>query len=434
MFTTTQIKEIAQKLQAMGLRDSQFSRASLPPTGDETFSVVQDGQNKNLTFKELVENIPTFSLSDLLQRLDEMEQTLTMTMQSLSSQEIEKIQECQALVDQCRQTVIKSVGDSKTEILKDAHTNYAALSAILTEMSEKIASILSELTGNCTLTVVSTQSGAKVYLNGQQTGSIQVKRGTLVAILITDESDEQLNNLVVSVTATSTLSLSPTVSGGAITTETLTVTATPDDATIEIDGKIRSSISVISGTSVHVKVSKEGYVTQEEDVIVTSTTSKSYTLVEREEEYWSDLVLTESDYSPCPIDGIPAVGGLFILKASVTVHWNDGSTSTRTDGITIEEKFTTSPDVNSHITPSGSPHTRFSLDANTAVSQRQFMLTLYTKGPDEQEISGSVQITQLAAEETLDVSPESLEVPAAGGAQTVQIASNTSWSIAVQDS
>lgn len=434
MFTTTQIKEIAQKLQAMGLRDSQFSRASLPPIGDETFSVVQNGQNKNLTVKELVENIPVFSLSDLLQRLDEVEQTLTMTMRSLSSQEIEKIQECQALVDQCRQAVIKSVEDSKTEILKDAYTNYAALSAILTEMSEKIASILSELTGNCTLTVVSTQSGAKVYLNGQQTGSIQVKRGTLVTILITDGADEQLNNLVVSVTATSTLSLSPTVSGGATTTETLTVTATPADATIEIEGEIRNSISVISGTSVHVKVSKEGYITQEEDVVVASTTSKSYTLVERREEYWSDLVLAESDYSPNPIDSIPAIGGLFILKASVTVHWNDGSTSTKTTGITVEEKFTTSPDVNSHIAPVGSAYLRLSLDPNTAVSQRQFMLTLYTKGPDEQEISGSIQITQLAAEETLEVSPKSLEVPAAGGAQTVQIASNTSWSIAVQDS
>ena len=44
MFTTTQIKEIAQKLQAMGLKDSQFPQVS-EITGNEDIACIQNGDN-----------------------------------------------------------------------------------------------------------------------------------------------------------------------------------------------------------------------------------------------------------------------------------------------------------------------------------------------------------------------------------------------------
>lgn len=427
MFTTAQIKEIAQKLQAMGLKDSQFSNASLPLTGEELVALVQNGRNRNLSFKDFIEETLLFSLSSLLDKLDEMQQALDQTMHSLSSQEITEIKKCQALVTQSRQEILQGIESLESEILADSQTKYETVEGILNYLGTQIANIQETLDKYCVLTVTSSESGAKIYLNGQQTGSLSVKRGTLVSVVITDDSGEQLNNIVIPVTETSTLRLLPMAGGGAVTIHTLTVTATPEDATIELDGEVRSTISVLSGTSVHVKVSKIGYGTQEEDVVVDSDLQKSYTLSEKEEESWSNLVVTQSASSENPVDGIPAAGGGFQLDTKVTVHWTDGTTSTRTNDFTMEQKLDTSPDMESHITPEGTSYRDFNLDSNTTASQRQFTLTLYAKGPDEQEVSGTVQVTQLVHE--LEVSADSVDFPVNEDSQSVQIISDTSWTI-----
>lgn len=428
MFTTTQIKEIARKLQAMGLKDSQFSKASLPLTGEELVALVQNGRNRSLAFKDFIEETLLFSLASLLDKLDEIQQALDQTMHSLSSQEIAEIKKCQTLVTQSRQEILQGIEGLGSEILADSQTKYETVEGILNYLSTQIINIQETLDKYCVLTVTSSESGAKVYLNGQQTGSLSVKRGTLVSVVITDDSGEQLNNIVIPVTETSTLRLLPMASGGGtVTIHTLTVTATPEDATIEIDGEVRSTVSVLSGTSVHVKVSKIGYGTQEEDVVVDSDLQKSYTLSEKEEKSWSNLVITQSASSENPLDSIPAAGGGFQLDTQVTVLWTDGTTSTRTNDFTMEQKLDTSPDMESHITPEGTSYRDFNMDSNTTASQRQFTLTLYAKGPDEQEVSGTVQVTQLVHE--LEVSTDSIDFPVNEDTQSVQIVSDTSWII-----
>ena len=56
MFTKEQIKEIANRLAAMGKRDSQFP-AAVPLKGNETVAIVQDSANRNITVQEFASYI-----------------------------------------------------------------------------------------------------------------------------------------------------------------------------------------------------------------------------------------------------------------------------------------------------------------------------------------------------------------------------------------
>ena len=52
MFTTGQIKEIAQRLEAMGKKDSQFPLVT-SLNGGETVAVVQNGENKRINLGDI---------------------------------------------------------------------------------------------------------------------------------------------------------------------------------------------------------------------------------------------------------------------------------------------------------------------------------------------------------------------------------------------
>lgn len=65
MFTNTQIEEIRKKLLLKGVKDTQFPSAD-SLKGDETVAIVQQGINKQLGLKILLESVTKWSVSDFL--------------------------------------------------------------------------------------------------------------------------------------------------------------------------------------------------------------------------------------------------------------------------------------------------------------------------------------------------------------------------------
>ena len=63
MFTCNQIEEIKRKLQLIGRKDTSFPLAE-PLSGNEIIAIVQQGQNKQLGLKTLIEKIGKYTTSD----------------------------------------------------------------------------------------------------------------------------------------------------------------------------------------------------------------------------------------------------------------------------------------------------------------------------------------------------------------------------------
>lgn len=111
MFTTTQIKEIARKLQAMGVKNSQFPQVS-DITGEEDISVVQDRKNMNLKVSALVEYIGN-TLLPLIQAIidkavDDIEEHCDTRFDSIGS----SLNEIESKVD----NIIDSISSSKEPV------------------------------------------------------------------------------------------------------------------------------------------------------------------------------------------------------------------------------------------------------------------------------------------------------------------------------
>lgn len=65
MFTNTQIEEIRKKLQLVGVKDSSLPTAN-PLNGTESVAVVQQGQNKQVKFKDFVLSIADWNVNDII--------------------------------------------------------------------------------------------------------------------------------------------------------------------------------------------------------------------------------------------------------------------------------------------------------------------------------------------------------------------------------
>ena len=63
MFASNQIEEIRKKLQLGGIKDTQFPQAS-PIDGTETIAIVQQGENRQLNLKTLIESVESSTSSD----------------------------------------------------------------------------------------------------------------------------------------------------------------------------------------------------------------------------------------------------------------------------------------------------------------------------------------------------------------------------------
>ena len=96
---------------------------------------------------------------------------------------------------------------------------------------------------------------------------------------------------------------------------TFSIVATPADATVMINGEVRNSITADYGTSITWEVSKEGYTTQSNTETLTGDTTRNITLTEV--QYTFTIV-------PTPADATVMING--VQQSSVTV--SDGTTLT----------------------------------------------------------------------------------------------------------
>lgn len=77
MFTSSQIEEIRKKLQLGGTKDTQFPLAG-PLKGNETMAIVQQGQNKQLGLKTLIEKVGMYTMSDFINLSKSSEDSYTL--------------------------------------------------------------------------------------------------------------------------------------------------------------------------------------------------------------------------------------------------------------------------------------------------------------------------------------------------------------------
>ncbi len=77
MFTKNQIDEIRRKLQIYGTKDTQFPLVG-PLNGNEIISIVQQGQNKQINLKALIENIGIYTMLDFINMSKSSEDSYTL--------------------------------------------------------------------------------------------------------------------------------------------------------------------------------------------------------------------------------------------------------------------------------------------------------------------------------------------------------------------
>lgn len=209
----------------------------------------------------------------------------------------------------------------------------------------------------------------------------------------------------------------------------ITFDITPEGATLILDDEEQDysePIKLQSGTSHTWSVSKEGFATKSGEFTVTKSETITVSLEPIAETSWSNLILSESDTSENPIVSVPKGGGKISLKASVTVHFNDGSTQVK--DVTSQAEWSTSGDG---CTSDGGGV--FTWAENPTTSKRSSTITANVIGPDSSPLTENVVTTQLGSNDTLDIIPNTLTFEAAGGTNEVQIISNTSWVLEADD-
>lgn len=368
MFTKEQIKEIADRLAAMGKRDSQFP-VTQEVTNEDFVPILQDNKNKLASIKTIMERAPdSGDIGNIEELLDELENSLIAYMESLEDQTV-------------------------------------------------------------SLTISCPVSGAEIYVNGeaasaggQYIGSFT--RGTLIEIKVQAEGYATFHQ-VVQVWRTQTLVVHLNADTGGETPPepvenvTLTVTATPSIATIRLNGVERSSITVEKGSSVHINVTASGYKEYDEDYIVNSTETKKITLESDSQFEYTDLKMTPS------LENVPADG--FQQQMTVLVSYIDWDGTVITDEETSRAVLTSEQDW---IRIDGYMVT-ISENTSTESRSGKIKVTTSTIN-GAKTISKEFNVVQLgtgAQEETISLVPESLQFTSEGGSKTVQVTSNANWEI-----
>ena len=151
---------------------------------------------------------------------------------------------------------------------------------------------------------VNTSESNTVIINGQATNSIEVYPGTRCNYEVSREGYNTYTgyyDMGAANYTTPLITLTPIVQYC-----TLNVTTTPGNCTIWLNGTKQSSIIVEKGSSVHYKVEKLGFVTQENDVVVNQNPQ---TL---------DIHLVEAQFEPTlTVVPVPSTASVTIINGSV---------------------------------------------------------------------------------------------------------------------
>ena len=119
-----------------------------------------------------------------------------------------------------------------------------------------------------TLTIVPTPEDAIVKINGTVGTTAKIEKGKTATYEVAKEGYTSKSELV---EMTEDKTIEVTLEKVPVEKCTLTINVTPSDAKVELNGVEQKSIEVDKGTSVHIKISKEGYKTQENDKVVNKT-------------------------------------------------------------------------------------------------------------------------------------------------------------------
>ena len=124
-----------------------------------------------------------------------------------------------------------------------------------------------------TFTIVPTPNDATVIINGQERTSLTAIHGTVATWSVAKTGYvTQSGTYTMNDDYTENVTL-------VVATHTVTITPTPADAVVEINGTAQSSLTANYGTTINWSVSKTGYVTQSGTFVLTGDTTLTPTLV-----------------------------------------------------------------------------------------------------------------------------------------------------------
>lgn len=314
-------------------------------------------------------------------------------------------------------------------------TGYISASANIENISrdETINLTLSPVPAQTyTLTVNPTPSDATVLLNGQSGRSITVESGTTVRVQVSASGYQSYDqNVVVDSDRTLNVTLDPIP----VETYTVTVNPTPNNATVLINGQNTRTLEVPAGSNVAIQVSAPGYYTE----------SVSINNISQDET--RNITLTEIPPSPTPV--YQFVVNNSSSDSSISVD-SEGETkqinyisSVTVDGQTSDVSVNVALEAGKNWLSINHDSTNKSVTVvvqqNTDTTQGRSADITFTQQDSGEEIV--VTITQAAAtpEEYLRVYDSNhQEFPtevttiyfsAAGETKTIDIESNTSWTI-----
>lgn len=283
-----------------------------------------------------------------------------------------------------------------------------------------------------TLTVNPTPNNATVLLNGQSRRSITVESGTTVRVQVSASGYQSYDqNVVVNSDRTLNVTLDPIP----VQTYTVTVNPTPNNATVLINGQNTRSLEVPAGSNVSIQVSAPGYYT--ENVSINNIS----------QDETRNITLTEIPPSPTPVYQ-------FVVNNSSS----DSSISVDSEGETKQINYVSEVTVNGETSDvavnvaleagkswlainhdSTNKRVTVIVQENTDTTQGRSADITFTQQDSGEEIV--VTITQAAAtpkeylrvydsnHQEFPTEVTTLYFSAAGETKTIDIESNTSWTI-----
>lgn len=154
-----------------------------------------------------------------------------------------------------------------------------------------------------TFAINPTPSDATVTINGQQVNSVRVEEGTEITWSVS-KSGYRTQSGTYTVTSDYTMNVSLVE----VTYCTLTVTAVPSDATIRINSSTRNTITVPQGEQVYVSVSKTGYVTKTQYVIVNEINQTLTVTLEESQNWIFKLYVNSPENCTVKVQGVTRPG------------------------------------------------------------------------------------------------------------------------------
>lgn len=188
--------------------------------------------------------------------------------------------------------------------------------------------------------VITVSSPAEATVSGT---TITVPAGTQsITYSVTASGYDPITNATATVDATTNNTVNVTMSAQAPTTEKVTVTinATPADATVTINGQTVSTLEVEKGTDVTWSVAKEGYTTQEGTyTAIAEDKTETITLVGEDRTVTFSVLGYKADTTPTiTVNEVALEGTTTIAKVGDVISWK--VTGTKEDDSATEKTGT----------------------------------------------------------------------------------------------